>query len=277
MCKVLGVSRSSYYHWLQSSPSQRMQEDEVIMILIRYLFEESFESYGAARIKKDLVEFGYKVSRRKITKMMQTMDLYVKRTGKFKATTDSNHNYPVAPNLLDQDFTVHRENQVWVSDITYIHTNQGWLYLTVIIDLYCRKVIGWAISNDLTTENTIIPAWNMAVSNNPITRKLIFHSDRGSQYASHNFTKVIKSYNGTINQSMSRKGNCWDNAVAESFFKTLKVEWIYKHQYKSKTEAEISIFKWIETWYNRKRRHSYIGLMSIQEFEQNIKQLKLVA
>ena len=275
MCKVLGVSRSSYYNWMQSGPSKRWQEDEIIMILISYIFNTSHQSYGAPRIKAELETFGYYVSRRKINKLMRAMYLYVKRTRKFKITTDSKHTYPVAPNLLNQDFKVHRKNQVWVSDMTYIQTKQGWLYLTVIIDLFTRKVVGWAMSSDLKTENTITPAWNMAVKNNPITAHLIFHSDRGSQYASYEFTNILKGYKGLVHQSMSRKGNCWDNAVAESFFKSLKVEWIYKHTYNSKSQAEVSVFKWIETWYNRKRRHSHLGLMSIEEFELNMEQQKL--
>jgi len=131
--------------------------------------------------------------------------------------------------------------------MTYIQTKQGWLYLTVIIDLFTRKVVGWAMSSDLKTENTITPAWNMAVKNNPITEHLIFHSDRGSQYASYEFTNILKGYKGLVHQSMSRKGNCWDNAVAESFFKSLKVEWIYKHTYNNKSQAQVSVFKWIET------------------------------
>lgn len=262
---------------MQLGPSKRWQEDEIIMILIKYIFNTSHQSYGAPRIKVELKAFGYYVSRRKINKLMRAMYLYVKRTRKFKITTDSKHTYPVAPNLLNQDFKVHKKNQVWVSDMTYIHTEQGWLYLTVIIDLFARKVVGWAMSGDLKTGNTITPAWNMAVKNNPITEHLIFHSDRGSQYASYDFTNILKSYRGLVHQSMSRKGNCWDNAVAESFFKSLKVEWIYKHTYNSKSQAELSVFKWIETWYNRKRRHSHLGLMSIEEFELNMEQQKLAA
>tara|TARA_R110002051_G_scaffold274139_1_gene334882 strand:- start:1034 stop:1558 length:525 start_codon:yes stop_codon:yes gene_type:complete len=174
---------------------------------------------------------------------MRANNLFARRKRKFRFTTDSNHNYPIAPNILNQDFTVDRENQVWVSDITYIQTKQGWMYLTVIIDLFHRKVVGWAMNRTLSTNDTIIPAWKMAVISNPVTKKLIFHSDRGSQYASYSFTNILKNYNGRVKQSMSRKGNCWDNAVAESFFKSLKVEWAYKHDYGLKTEAESSVFQ----------------------------------
>jgi len=159
---------------------------------------------------------------------MKALALYARRKRSFKITTDSNHKYPIAPNLLQQKFDVERIHQVWVSDITYIQTEQGWSYLTVIIDLFNRKVMGWSISDNLTTEDTINKAWNMAIRKTTLTKPLIFHSDRGVQYASYKFTNILKSYNGLVKQSMSRKGNCWDNAVAESFFKSLKVEWVYK-------------------------------------------------
>jgi len=277
MCHILKVSRSSYYNWLKCSPSKLWLANERIMFFIQKIFEDSYESYGAPRIKKELEKYGYIVSRRRISKLMKLLGLVVKRFFKFRTLTDSNHKYPVAPNLLNQNFKVERTNQVWVSDMTYISTKQGWMYLTVIIDLFNRKVVGWSFSKDLTTENTIVPAWKMAINRNKITKDLIFHSDRGSQYASHNFTKLIKSYNGLVKQSMSRKGNCWDNAVAESFFKSLKVEWVYRYQYQTRSQAELSVFKWIETWYNRKRLHSALGLKSIDEFEKQMNDQKLAA
>ncbi len=163
-------------------------------------------------------------------------------------------------------FTVTRPGQVWVSDITYVPTRSGWLYLTVIIDLFERKVIGWSMSRGLTANETVIAAWMMAVRNRPITQELIFHSDRGVQYACNAFTKILGS-NKLITRSMSRKGNCWDNAVAESFFKTIKVEWIYTNSYANQQQAQLSIFEWIEGWYNRRRRHSALGYKTIEEFE----------
>lgn len=277
MCSILKVSRSSYYNWLNCGPSKRWLANERIMFFIQKIFQASYQSYGTPRIKKELEKYGYFVSRRRINKLMKLLGLFVKRSYKFRGLTDSNHKYPVAPNLLNQNFNVSRENQVWVSDMTYIATKQGWMYLTVIIDLFNRKVVGWSFSKDLTTDNTIISAWKMAVNRNQITKDLIFHSDRGSQYASHSFTDLIKSYNGLIKQSMSRKGNCWDNAVAESFFKSLKVEWVYRYQYQTRSQAELSVFKWIETWYNRKRLHSALGLKSIEEFEQEMNNQKLAA
>lgn len=151
------------------------------------------------------------------------------------------------------------------------------MYLSVIIDLFNRKIIGWAFSDNLSTSDTIIPAWEMALAKTTITKELIFHSDRGVQYASDKFTSLIKNYNGLIKQSMSRKGNCWDNAVAESFFKSLKVEWVYKHDYNQRSEAELSIFQWIETWYNRRRIHSYLGYKTISEFEMEMLNQKMAA
>jgi len=208
---------------------------------------------------------------------MKALGIVARRKRKFKNTTDSGHNYPISPNLLNQNFSVDRLNQVWVSDITYIETTKGWVYLTVIIDLFDRKVIGWSLSEDLTTENTLIKAWYTAVDNRPISNTLTFHSDRGSQYASLTFRQILKSHKKYVKQSMSRKGNCWDNAVAESFFKNLKTEWVYKKQYEVYSDAEISIFKWIETWYNRNRRHSALNYKTINELELEINYKKLAA
>ncbi len=267
MCKALGTSKSGYYNWLRLGPSKRWLENEMISMAIHDIFKESFESYGAPRIKVELLKQGHRVSRPRVARIMRANKLFARRSRKFIFTTDSNHDYPIAPNILNHDFTVSRENQVWVSDITYIQTKQGWMYLTVIIDLFHRKVVGWSMSETLSTNDTIIPAWKMAVRSNTITKELIFHSDRGSQYASYSFTNILKSYGGTVKQSMSRKGNCWDNAVAESFFKSLKVEWVYKHNYHLRSEAELSIFQWIETWYNRRRIHSSLGYKTIEEFE----------
>lgn len=277
MCKVLKISRSSFYNWLKCGPSKRTLINERIMFFIKKIFEDSFSSYGAPRIREALKNHGYFVFKRKVSKLMKTLGLEVKRSYKFRGLTDSNHSYLICPNLLNQNFDVQRKNQVWVSDMTYIYTKQGWMYLTVIIDLFNRKVVGWSFSKDLTTENTIVVAWNMATKYNQITKELIFHSDRGTQYASNRFKAIIESYNGPIKQSMSRKGNCWDNAVAESFFKSLKVEWVYKHVYQTIAQAELSVFKWIETWYNTKRLHSALGLKSIEEFENKNQQQKLAA
>ena len=164
MCLILKVSRSSNYNWLKCGPSKRWLANERIRFFIQKIFEDSYQSYGAPRIKKELEKYGYFVSRKRISKLMKLLGLLVRRSYKFRVLTDSNNKYPVAPNLLNQDFKVDRANKVWVSDMTYIATKQGWMYLTVIIDLFNRKVVGWSFSKDLTTENTIIPAWKMAVN-----------------------------------------------------------------------------------------------------------------
>ena len=267
MCKTLRVSKSGYYNWLKSGPSKRWLENQVISMHIKDIFEKCFKSYGSPRIKVELEKRGYYVSRPKVARIMRANYLVARRHRTFRFTTDSNHKYPIAPNILNQNFKVHRMGQVWVSDMTYIQTKEGWVYLTVIIDLFNRKVVGWVLSDNLSTQVTIMPAWNMAVKNNEITKELIFHSDRGTQYASYKFTSILKSYNGLVKQSMSRKGNCWDNAIAESFFKSLKVEWTYKHNYDQKKQAALSTFIWIETWYNKRRRHSSLGYKTINEFE----------
>lgn len=230
------------------------------------IFEASRRSYGSPRMTKELRANGWEVSTNRVAKIMRASDIKARRPQKFKATTDSRHNYPIAPNILNRSFKASRPCEVWVSDITYVRTKNGWLYLTVIIDLFDRKVIGWSMSRGMSTEETIIPAWIMAIRNRPITQNLIFHSDRGVQYACKEFTQILDS-NLLITRSMSRKGNCWDNAVAESFFKTLKVEWIYTQKFVNQQAAQLSIFEWIESWYNRRRRHSALGYKTIEEFE----------
>jgi len=271
------VSKSGYYDWLNRGPSKRWVQNEALTLAIRAIFKESFGSYGAPRIREELIKREYNVSRPRVARIMNANGLFAKRKRKFKTTTDSKHDYPIAPNMLNQDFTVNGKNQVWVSDITYIRTGEGWVYLTVIMDLFHRKVVGWSISRTLGTAETIIPAWKMAIRSNNITDTLVFHSDRGSQYANYDFTKILKAHNGLVVQSMSRKGNCWDNAVAESFFKSLKVEWVYHQDYRLRSEAELSIFQWIETWYNRKRIHSSLDYKTIEEFENEMYNQKTAA
>ena len=175
------VSKSGYYHWLVRGPSKRWSENQAITSLIHDVFKGSFGSYGAPRINEELSKKGYNVFRPRVARIMRSNNLFARRKRRFKITTDSEHNYPVARNILNQNFTVFRKKQVWVSDITYIETKQGWVYLTVIIDLFHRKVVGWSMGETLSTDDTIIPAWNMAVKSNDITKELIFHSDRGSQ------------------------------------------------------------------------------------------------
>ena len=218
---------------------------------------------------------GYTISKNQVAAIMRKEGLRSVVKKKHIVTTDSKHNYPVAPNLLNQNFMVAGPGQVWVSDLTYIRTSKGWVYLTVIIDLWDRKVVGWSLSISLKAVDTVVPAWLMAVKNRPITQELIFHSDRGIQYASNEFRKLLDGYS-LVNRSMSRKGNCWDNAVAESFFKNLKMEWVYQRKYRSKMQAALSVFEYIETWYNTDRIHSALE-MSIREFNAINNNHKLVA
>ena len=266
MCKVFKISKSSYYHWLKSGPSKRWLENEELLVRINTIFKYSSKTYGSPRIKEELQVQGFQVSRPRVARIMKAAGIRARIPRRFVVTTDSRHNYPVAPNILNREFAATRPELVWVSDITYIKTNQGWLYLTVIIDLFDRKVVGWSMSKGMTAEETIIAAWRMAVGNRPINQKLIFHSDRGIQYACNKFTNIL-NVNKWVQRSMSRKGNCWDNAVAESFFKTIKTETVYTEIYHDHNHAKLSLFKWIETWYNRKRRHSALGYKTIEEFE----------
>lgn len=275
MCKVLKVSRSAFYARLNYLPSNRDNENRMLLFEIRRIHGESKASYGSPRITDELKARGFKVSRPRVARLMSQNKIRAVHAKKFVVTTDSKHKYPVVENKLDRNFSPEAKGQTWVSDITYIRTIKGWLYLTVIMDLWDRKVIGWAQSSDMSAENTSIAAWRMAVRNRPITSKLLFHSDRGIQYACNDFTNLLGSYSD-VERSMSRKGNCWDNAVAESFFKSLKVEHVYRQRFTTKDEAALSVFAWIETWYNRDRRHSALGNLTIREFT-NLLQTKNAA
>lgn len=265
MCEVFNVSRSAFYKSFRYLPSGRDHENRMLLFEIRRIHKQSRASYGSPRITKELNARGFKVSEPRIARLMKKHKIRAVRRKKFVVTTDSKHSFPIAENKLNRNFSTQAAAKVWVSDITYIRTAKGWLYLTAILDLYDRKVIGWAQSSDLSAKNTTIAAWKMAVKNRTVTDNLIFHSDRGVQYACSDFTKLLGSY-PQVEQSMSRKGNCWDNAVAESFFKTLKVEHVYRNRFTDKENAAVSIFEWIETWYNRHRRHSALNNLTIEEF-----------
>jgi putative transposase len=211
-----------------------------------------------------LKEANEKVSKSLVARVMKKYGFRSLHAKKFKVTTDSKHSHPVADNVLDSVFSATRAGEKWVSDLTYIHTKEGWLYLTMILDLYDRKVVGWSMSDNMTTSDTSVKSWEIAVNNRPILKDLLFHSDRGVQYASDEFTKTIK--HPKITQIMSRKGNCWDNAVAESFFKTIKHEWLYRFRFKSFEQLYSSIEEYIH-WYNTKRLHSTLNYLSPLEME----------
>ncbi len=275
MCIVFKVSKSAFYDAMKYLPSNRDNENRMLLFEIRRIHQESKATYGSPRITDELNARGFKASRPRVARLMKQNKIRAIHAKKFLITTDSKHKYPVVENKLDRNFSPEAKGQVWVSDITYIRTLKGWLYLTVIMDLWDRKIIGWAQSSDMSAENTSIAAWRMAVKNRPITGKLMFHSDRGIQFACYDFTNLLESYSNVV-RSMSRKGNCWDNAVAESFFKTLKVEHVYRQRFTSKEDAALSLFEWIETWYNRDRRHSALGNLTVREFN-NLLQTKNAA
>ena len=265
MCKVLKVSSSGYYRYKSNKTSNRLQRVKVIKEKITAIYFETKQRYGSPRMTLELQSLGYQISRITVAKYMKQMGLRSKLSKKFKVTTDSKHNYLTVDNVLNRKFNPKSPSKVWVSDITYIHTKEGFLYLTTIIDLYDRKVIGWSLSSTMSTENTILSAWRMATRNRNVEQGLIFHSDRGVQYANNKFANVLNSYK-KITRSMSRKGNCWDNAVAESFFKSLKTELIYGNKIITKEEMKLDIFEYIEIWYNKKRRHSALNYQNIDEF-----------
>ena len=265
MCEVFNVSRSAFYKSFRDPPSGRDHENRMLLFEIRRIHKQSSASYGSPGITKELNARGVKVSEPRVARLMKKYKIRAVRSKKFVVTTAAKHSFPMAENKLNRNFSTQAAAKVWVSDITYIRTAKGWLYLTVILDLYDRKVIGWAQSSDLSAKNTTIAAWKMAVKNRTVTDQLIFHSDRGVQYACSDFTKLLGLYH-QVAQSMSRKGNCWDNAVAESFFKTLKVEHVYRNRFTNKENAAVSVFEWIETWYNRHRRHAALNNLTIEEF-----------
>ena len=264
MCNVLSVSRSSYYVWLKRPEGSRKKENRKLADKIKVIHGQYRKVYGSPRIHKELKDQGVPCGQNRVARIMKQEGIRAIVPRKFKATTDSKHNLPVALNLLKQDFDVKEPNKVWLADITYVFTAEGWLYLASIMDLGSRRIKGWSMNNRVTKELTL-DALKMAICNHPETKGIIHHSDRGSQYASHEYQKRLKD-NGLI-CSMSRKGNCWDNAPMESFFHTLKTEWVYGYKYKTRQEAKVSLFDYIEIFYNRQRRHSGIQYMTPCQYE----------
>lgn len=264
MCLVIGASRSGYYRWKGQHLNKRQLENEKLLMAIRESHKKSRRAYGSPRIAEDLQAKGMKCGENRVARLMKIHGIAGKAKKKFKATTNSQHTLPVAENLLNQNFVAEKPNTVWLSDITYIPTVEGWLYLVVILDLYSRQVVGWAMSDRLTS-GFVVKALYQAIGRRRPASGCIFHSDRGIQYASMDFRDVLRAY-GLV-QSMSRKGNCYDNAVAESFFHTLKTEHVYDYRYETRAEARQSIFEYIEMFYNRQRRHSALGYRSPVTFE----------
>ena len=263
MCRVLSVSPSGYYDWADRPASARSQRHLRLTAQIQMLHQASRETYGAPRIHRDLVEAGEVVGKNTVAMLMRRGGIVPKTVRKFRVTTDSRNTSP-APNILQRRFSVPVPNRYWVSDMTFIPTREGWLYLTVILDLYSRVVVGWAMDRHMTSTMNI-DALQMALSRRGSQAPALLHSDQGSQYAAVDYQAMLKMHN--IRCSMSRKGNCWDNAVAESFFHTLKTELVHHEDYRTRDAARTSIFEYIEVFYNRQRRHSYLDQQAPLTYE----------
>ena len=267
MCRVLRVSRSGYYQWRKGGVAPRQIRQQELLAKIKQIFEASRGNYGSPRILRELRKEGIVVNHKTVEELMKRNGIQAKRKKKFKPTTNSKHNLPIAENLLNRKFKVDKPNQAWVGDITYIPTEEGWLYLSTWIDLCSRKIVGWSMAPRMTADS-VVNAFRMALFRQKRQTPDIVHSDRGSQYASEAFRKELKKHG--CKQSMSRKANCWDNAVAESFFGTLKNELVHHEKYKTREQARLSIFDYIETFYNKRRLHSHLNYASPEEFENNI-------
>jgi putative transposase len=264
MCQSLGVSRSGYYSSQGRGESFHAQQDELLKLEIRVLHSRYKRRVGSPAITRWLFRKGISAGENRVARLMREMSLVAKGRRKFRQTTDSNHNLPIAPNLLRQDFTAEAPNKTWVSDITYIPTREGWLYLCVFLDLYSRSIVGYAIEDHMRT-SLVSTAFQRAYWRRRPETGLRVHSDRGSQYASLEFRELLRKFEAV--QSMSRKGNCYDNAVSESVFHTLKVELVHGEDFQTRREAKEKIIEYIELYYNSIRLHSTLGYLSPMEFE----------
>lgn len=266
MCSLLNLSVSGYYAWRKRPTSKRSLENERLLESIRHIYAEGRGEYGSPTIWGTLRDEGRRVNHKRIARLMRLVGLRSKIRRKFKCTTRRCKDQDASPNLLQQNFTADRANRVWISDITYVWTEEGWLYLTTVVDVCSRKVIGHAITDHLRAE-AVIQALEMALSRRAIAPGLVFHSDRGKQYADHRVRKILSD--NKITQSMSSTGNCYDNAMAESFFATFKRSHIFWERFQTKEEARRKIFEYLEVFYNRVRRHSSLGYKSPVAFEQH--------
>lgn len=265
VCEVLQVSSSGYHKWLKKKVSFRAIENQRILEVIRLHYNKSKATYGLPRIFAAMRKEGLMVNKKRVARLMRENNIKAKTKRRFRITTVQNSKAAASENLLNQNFNASTENKIWTSDITYIWTKEGWLYLAVVMDIYSRKIVGWSIDSSLSTE-LVIRALMMAVLHRNPQKGIIFHSDRGSQYTSSSFRELLKKFG--IVQSMSSTGNCYDNAITESFFHTLKTEHTYWNKYQTRKEAKRSIFEYIEINYNRRRLHSSLGYASPVEFEQ---------
>jgi transposase InsO family protein len=264
MCRLLEVSSSAYYAWQGRPESRQMREDRRLLVEIKAIHQAKRETYGSPRIHAELKAHGLRLGEKRVARLMGAGGIRAKQKRKFKATTDSKHSHPVASNLLARDFEAAAPNEKWVADITYISTREGWLYLAAILDLYSRMIVGWSMAGRMT-KSLVLDAQDMAVGRRHPGPGLIHHSDRGSQYACGEYQEALKTH-GMV-RSMSRKGDCWDNAPMERFFHTLKTELVHRRHYQTRQEAKNDIFVYIEIFYNRSRRHSALGFIAPAEYD----------
>jgi putative transposase len=264
MCRALAVSAAGYYAWRARPESPRSIQARTLLSAIRVVHQESRETYGSPRVWEVLLKQGHHIGEHRVARLMRVEGIRAKTMKKWRPTTQSQHRLPVAANILDRAFTVQAPNRVWAGDLTYVWTLEGWLYLAVLLDLYSRRVVGWAMGQRLTVE-LAEQALTMALANRAPTVGLLHHSDRDSQYAATSYQRMLAAYG--LRPSMSRKGNCWDNACVESFFGTLKRELVHHRRYATRDEATRDIFEYIEVFYNRQRRHSTLGYHSPAEYE----------
>ena len=264
MCRMLGVSKAGYFRWRDHRESPRASADRALTVRIRAIHDQHRRVYGSPRIHRHLGHHGIHVGRKRVARLMRVAKIQVHARRRFRRTTDSNHDHPIAANLLAQDFSATAPNTRWVTDITYIPTDAGWLYLAAIIDLFSRRVVGWAMDTHLE-RSLVLRALEAALGQRATANDLIHHSDRGCQYASQDYRAALAV--AGIQASMSRRGNCYDNAVIESFWHSLKVELVHRCRFATRAQAEAEIFEYIEVFYNRQRLHSTLGYQTPAAFE----------
>jgi putative transposase len=264
MCRVLKVSRAGFYAWRWRPAAPRTRQDQALAAVVASIYRENRGCYGSPRVHVELHARGYCIGRKRVARLMREQGFSARHKRRYRRTTDSRHNFPIAANLLARRFAVMRPNAAWVTDITYIWTLEGWLYLAVVLDLFSRRIVGWSMRERIDRQLTV-DCLQMALTHRQPPNGLIHHSDRGSQYASHDYQRLLADHG--IVGSMSRRGDCWDNAVAESFFATLKTELVYQTQWRTRAAARTAIFEYIESFYNRRRRHSSLAYVSPADFE----------
>ena len=267
LCRVLEVSRQGYYKWRKRPKSPRVDKEAILRAAIREVFAESGETYGSPRVLAAIRARGITTSKRRVERAMRGMGLTPPTPRKHRKTTVRNAADPVVPNTLDREFTASRPNERWVTDITYVWTAEGWAYVAAILDLFSRSVVGWALSSTLETSSLVHRALDMALTHRDPPAGLLHHSDQGCQYTSHNYRSRLAKLQ--IEVSMSRKGNCWDNAVAESFFATFKKELIHRRSWSSRAELREAVFEYLEVFYNRHRLHSFLDYKTPAQFEED--------